>query len=424
MVQPIEIASGVRLVNIKTDKFKTNKILITMALPMGDEASANALMIYLLKRSCKAYPDLTQLNGKLDELYGASVGAGVSKMGDAQILSLSITCIDDKFSFSGESIVEECAELLAGMLFNPNVKSGSFGSDNLAVEKRLLVQSVLEEQDDKRTYAYIKCIEAMCANEPYGKPRAGTIEQIEKTKMAEVYAAWKNLLSTAIFQITLVGNGNSDKIAEMFREKFSKIERTPCEISTIFLKRARFNRLEEVVPVNQGKLVMGYRTGMENADDNTDAFRVMVDIFGGGTYSKLFANVREKMSLAYYCSARLLIEKGIVVVQSGIDTEKEKAVSAEVINQLNDVRNGKFDDEVIEASKRSIKEGLTLNTPEGICGYYASQVLHGEIFTPEESAEKIEKVTREEICEAAKKMSLDKIFMLAAAPVEEGGNEN
>ena len=162
---------------------------------------------------------------------------------------------------------------------------------------------------------------------------------------------------------------------------------------------------------------------MEDENDDYYAERVMVDIFGGGTYSKLFANIREKMSLAYYCSARLIASKGIVIVQSGIDTEKEKSVSAGVINQLNEVRNGKFTDDIIKSSKLSIKESLTFTSPDDYCAWYSSQILYDTIRTPKETADNIEKVTREEICAAASRMSLDKIFMLVAEGAQEGNDE-
>ncbi|MBR5772347.1 MAG: insulinase family protein [Clostridia bacterium] len=424
MFSKTDICDGVDLVCVKTDSFKTNMIDISMALPMDENASANALMINLLKRSCKAYPDYIELNARLDELYGAYVGAGVTKTGDAQVLSLSIACLDDRFSFSGEHILNDCVELLASMLFSPNIKGSSFGADNLALEKRLLVQRILEEQDDKRYYAFQKCIEVMCAGEPFGLPKAGTPEQVEKTKMAEVYSAWKNALKSAKIRITAVGNIDKRFITKTFKTGFGKIEREPCEIKTVFHKKGtKFARVDEKLPVNQGKLVIGYRAGMEDENDDYYAERVMVDIFGGGTYSKLFANIREKMSLAYYCSARLIASKGIVIVQSGIDTEKEKSVSAGVINQLNEVRNGKFTDDIIKSSKLSIKESLTFTSPDDYCAWYSSQILYDTIRTPKETADNIEKVTREEICAAASRMSLDKIFMLVAEGAQEGNDE-
>ncbi len=422
MPQVRNLAEQVRFVAVETDSFKTGRISVSIALPMDEKMAANSLLIYLLKRSCKEYPDFSLLNGKLDELYGASLSAGVNKIGEAQVLSLSLTCLDDRFALTDESIALKCAQLLAGMIFNPNCKNGSFGADNLNAEKRLLIQKIEEELNDKRTYAFNKCVEYMCANEAFGKDKYGTVEEIQAVKMADVYAAWKNMLSTAVFQITVVGNA-ADKIADIFAEKFSKIERNPVRPETVFIKRARrFNRYEESYPVNQGKLVIGFRAGIENSRDNIHAVTVMNDIFGMGTYSKLFVNVREKLSLAYYCWSRLVASKGIVLVEGGIDTDKEKKVSVEILSQLSDLRNGKTDPEVLESSKRSLKERYTLTTPEGICAWYAAQLMEEEIITPESMAEGVETVTMEQVCDAAKKLSIDTIFMLKAQ--EEAENED
>lgn len=416
------IADGVRLVSEQTDRFKTGRISVSMALPMDDKMAANSLLIYLLKRSCREYPDFSLLNGKLDELYGASLSASVSKSGEAQVLSLSLTFLDDRFALTDESIAEQCAKLLASMIFSPNCNNNSFGEENLAAEKRLLVQKIEEELNDKRTYAFNRCISYMCANEAYGKDKYGTAEEIENVKMQDVYSAWENLLSTAVFQITVVGSSNADDVAEIFAKEFEKLERTPVKPETVFYRRGgHFNRYEEKFPVNQGKLVIGFRAGMTNSRDNLAAITVMNDIFGMGTYSKLFMNVREKLSLAYYCWSRLVASKGLVLVESGIDTDKEKKVSVEVLAQLSDLRNGKTDPEVLDSSKRSLRERHTFTTPEGICAWYASQVLEDEILTTESLVEEIEKVTMEQVCEAAKKLSIDTIYMLSA---EEEGTEN
>ncbi len=423
MPQVRMIAEQVRLLSEQTDRFKTGRISVSMALPMDEKMAANSLLIYLLKRSCKEYPDFSLLNGKLDELYGASLSASVSKTGEAQVLTLSLTCLDDRFALTDESIVEQCAQLLASMIFSPNCKNGSFGTENLEIEKRLLIQRIEEELNDKRTYAFNRCISYMCANEAYGKDKYGTIEEIEKVKMSDVYAAWKNLLSTAVFQITVVGSADADDIAQIFEKHFAEIERNPVRPETVFRQRGgHFNRYEEKFPVSQGKLVIGFRAGMQNNRDNLAAITVMNDIFGMGTYSKLFTNVREKLSLAYYCWSRLIASKGLVLVEGGIDTDKEKKVSAEILGQLADLRNGKTDPEVLESSKRSLKERHTFTTPEGICGWYASQVLEEEIVTPESISEEIGKVTMEQVCEAAKKLSIDTIFMLSAETEE--GEEN
>ena len=418
------LADGVRLCYVRTDRFKTSNIIVSAALPLGEDAGTNALLIYLLKRSCKKYPDFTCLNGRLDELYGAALGAGIIKVGEAQVLRLSMSFIDDRFALNGESVSDECARLLASMLFEPNCKSGSFGSAAVESEKRLLKQRIEDEINDKRAYALNRCIELMCADEAYGISKYGTVEDINAITMKKIYEAWKNLLKTAVFQIDVVSSTPCEKIEKIFADKFKKIEREPAQIQTVFLTKAkRFHRHEENFPVNQGKLVMGLRAGMTNEQDNRPAVIVMNDLFGGGTYSKLFANVREKLSLAYYCRSRLCPSKGLMFVECGIDLDKEKKVSAEILCQLSDVRNGKIKPEDIEASKLSIKSRWTFNTPEEICDWYSTQLLKSELETPEQAADAVAAVTVEEISAAAKKVVLDTIYMLSGTGEQEQQEE-
>ncbi len=422
MPQVRMLADKVRMVAIPADRFKTGCISVSMAMPMDANMAANSLLIYLLKRSCKRYPDFSLLNGKLDELYGAVLSAWVSKNGESQVLNLSIASLADKFALGGESIASESAQLLCELIFAPNCTDGLFSEEALAMEKRLLIQRIEEEMDDKRTYAFERCISCMCKNEAYGKDKYGTVEEIEKVTAADVYAAWQNVLSTAVIQITAVGSADADRISRIFAEGFSTVTRNPVNLSTEFISDCgEPSRTEEKFPVNQGKLVIGFRTSMKHRRDNIFAMTVMNDIFGMGTYSKLFMNVREKLSLAYYCWSRFIAGKGIILVESGIDTEKEKQVTDEILLQLNDLVNGRTDAEILDSSKRALRERYTFVSPEGIMNWYSSQILHEEILTPEDMINGFEKVTMEDVCAAAAGLKQDTVFMLSA---EEVSDEN
>lgn len=422
MPQVRMLADKVRMVAIPADRFKTGCISVSMAMPMDGNMAANSLLIYLLKRSCKRYPDFSLLNGKLDELYGAVLNAWVSKNGESQVLNLSIASLADKFALGSESIASESAQLLCELIFAPNCTDGLFSEEALAMEKRLLIQRIEEEMDDKRTYAFERCISCMCKNEAYGKDKYGTVEEIEKVTAADVYAAWQNVLSTAVIQITAVGSADADRISRIFAEGFSAVTRNPVNLSTEFIcDCGEPSRTEEKFPVNQGKLVIGFRTSMKHRRDNIFAMTVMNDIFGMGTYSKLFMNVREKLSLAYYCWSRFIAGKGIILVESGIDTEKEKQVTDEILLQLDDLINGRTDHEILDSSKRALRERYTFVSPEGIMNWYSSQILHEEILTPEDMINGFEKVTMEDVCAAAAGLKQDTVFMLSA---EEVSDEN
>lgn len=412
------IAEGIRFCSVKTDKFKTCRVNISLAMPLDKNASARAILPFMFSRRCAKYPDYTSLNRVLDELYGAAVSAGVLKRGEAQVISFSMSAIDDRFALDGDKVALECTKLLADMIFDPLTEGESFPEDIIEQEKRLLVEAIENEQNDKRRYAMLRCEQLMFADEAYGVNRFGSVEDVKALTPDVVYAAWRDVLEKATVQITMVSSMDPQPIVDLIREKFSEIERHPVEIKTLFVSGLpKPEYISESMPLKQGKLVMGFRTGMRSEDDMMPAMKVAVDIFGGGTYSKLFSVVREKMSLCYYCSAALFNSKGIVMVQSGIEDTNEEKAKNEIINQLRLTAEGKFTDEDFSSSIKSLTDSILGNsdTPEEITAWYASQILRNELKAPETYAKEIGNVDRAEVVRAAKTIMLDTIFMLKSS---------
>lgn len=412
------IAEGIRFCSVKTDKFKTCRVNISLAMPLDKNASARAILPFMFSRRCAKYPDYTSLNRVLDELYGAAVSAGVLKRGEAQVISFSMSAIDDRFALDGDKVALECTKLLADMIFDPLTEGESFPEDIIEQEKRLLAEAIENEQNDKRRYAMLRCEQLMFADEAYGINRFGSVEDVKALTPDVVYAAWRDVLQKATVQITMVSSMDTQPIVDLIREKFSEIERHPVEIKTLFVSGLpKPEYISESMPLKQGKLVMGFRTGMRSEDDMMPAMKVAVDIFGGGTYSKLFSVVREKMSLCYYCSAALFNSKGIVMVQSGIEDTNEEKAKNEIINQLRLTAEGEFTDEDFSSSIKSLTDSILGNsdTPEEITAWYASQILRNELKAPETYAKEIGSVDRSEVVRAAKTIMLDTIFMLKSS---------
>ena len=412
------IAEGIRFCSVKTDKFKTCRVNISLAMPLDKNASARAILPFMFSRRCAKYPDYTSLNRVLDELYGAAVSAGVLKRGEAQVISFSMSAIDDRFALDGDKVALECTKLLADMIFDPLTEGESFPEDIIEQEKRLLAEAIENEQNDKRRYAMLRCEQLMFADEAYGINRFGSVEDVKALTPDAVYAAWRDVLEKATVQITMVSSMDPQPIVDLIKEKFSKIERHPVEIKTQFVSGLpKPEYISESMPLKQGKLVMGFRTGMRSEDDMMPAMKVAVDIFGGGTYSKLFSVVREKMSLCYYCSAALFNSKGIVMVQSGIEDANEEKAKNEIINQLRLTAEGEFTDEDFSSSIKSLTDSILGNsdTPEEITAWYASQILRNELKAPETYAKEIANVDRAEVVRAAKTIMLDTIFMLKSS---------
>ncbi len=415
------ISDGIKICTVKADGFKTACASLNFSVPLSEKASYFAMLPNILTRSSALYPDLTAVERRLALLYGADISVDVSKYGDTQVLKVTVSCIDDRFSLDGESITNACLEMLFQLVFNPKIENGGFSRDETESEKRLLCERIAAEKSDKRLYAKNRCEEIMFGDEVYGINRLGSVEVIEKITPEELYEMYKVLLSQAEITLCLCG-GDFSKGEEMLANAISAVERKPVKTATEFKKTVgEVKYLKEKEDLKQGKLVMGFRMGMENDCDLYGARRVMVDLFGGSPHSKLFTVVREKMSLCYYCSARMIRSKGIMFVQSGIESYNEEKAKNAILGQLQDIRDGKFTEEDIEASVKSLEDSFksVSDSPEALDAWFMSQITTGKLLYPEDFIEQFKNVNKESIKKAAEDVVLDTVFMLEGN--EKGG---
>ncbi len=408
-------SEGVELSNITAQGFKSACVTINFVLPLGDKASFYALVPGVLTRSSAKYPDVTAIERKLALLYGAELVADISKVGENQVLKLGVSCIDDRFAFDGESITAECSELLFELVFNPLTENGVFTAKDVESEKRLLCERLDAETGDKRAYAKNRCEEIMFGDEAYGIHRLGSREVIESITPEALFDAYKEILANAKICVCVSGKTDYEAVKNMLGRYIGSVERDLLTTETVFVERAEdVTYQKESEPVKQGKLVMGFRLGMSDADDNYAARRIMVDLFGGSPHSKLFTIVREKMSLCYYCSARMIRQKGIMFVQSGIESYNEEKATKAILQQLEDIKSGNFTDEDVESSVKALEDTFksVSDSPEALDSWFMSQCVSGDYKYPEDFIEEFKNVTREDIIKAASDVTLDTIFML------------
>ena len=407
---------GFRVCSYHTDRFKTGILSVNLVVPLAGNVAEKSLLPSLLCASCAEYPDLLSLNRKLAELYGAELTPSASKHGENLVLRITMTMIGDRFALDGESISVECARLLCKALFEPNVENGAFRPDEVAREKRIRLDRIEALKSSKRAYAQKQMLELMCADEAYSLSVLGEEEDISALTPEQLYASWQDLLKTAFVQLQVVGDLEVEPITALFREYFDRVEdRHVVRGETVVIPFAEsVKRGEEEQDIAQSKLVMGFRCGMHEPFENYAAMRTFTDLFGGGTYSRLFVNVREKQSLCYYCAARLTAAKGILTVQSGVETENAERAEKEIRKQLDEMKAGGVTAEDLEKSKRSMEDFFlsVFDTPEELDGWLFSQVTDDEFQTPEDLVADMKEVTVEQVIEMANNISLDTVFLL------------
>lgn len=412
-----EIYSDVNVNVLKNERFKTGRISVTMFLPLDKiTVSTYALLPSVLTNSCRRYPDFSTLNKQLEVLYGASLFSDVNKIGDLQALTVGVSFLDDKFALEGENLSSQLTQLLCDILFDPLLENGTFKAENVNQEKRQLIEQIDAEFNDKRILAKIRCEQLMCKDEKFGIHRLGDKESASAITPDDIFEAWKNVLKTARIEIMLLGDLNENSAIDVFESAFAKIKRSNtvrCE-TQIIKEATTVKEQYDDMDIAQSKLVMGFRTYAALTDPEVMATRVAVALFGATPQSKLFLNVREKLSLCYYCSAKYDRNKGIMMVQSGVEKKNLEKAKTEILNQLDEIKKGNFTEAELDDTKRSLANSYRTigDFLSGLENFYLSQAFDGQFLPPEEFVENMYKTSREDVINAAQKITLDTVYAL------------
>ncbi|MDY3905390.1 MAG: pitrilysin family protein [Lawsonibacter sp.] len=415
-----ELFPGVWLRAVHTDKFKSAYLSVTLMSPLDPEtAGANALIPSVLRRGTAVHPDMESLSAALDGLYGGAIEPAVRKKGETQCVGFAASFLDDAYALEGEQILEPAAALLGEVLLKPYTQNGGFSPDYTAGEKANLLDRIRGQINDKRTYATHRLTQLMCGEEAFGVDKLGDEAHVEAITPASLWQRYQQLLREAAVEVYYCGSAQPDRVEAAMRSALAGLPVNgdrldpDCEVRISAGPEPRV--VEEAMDVTQGKLAMGFRTGgLTCWEEDYPALVLCNAIFGGTTLSKLFLNVREKLSLCYYASSVLEKMKGLVLVSSGIEFDKYQQARDEILAQLDNIRSGKIEDWELEGARRTVISGhlATLDDQARQEEFWLGQAAAGLDETAEELAARFEAVTREQVMEAARKLELDTIYFL------------
>lgn len=419
IMKRIELFNGVHLSIIPSEKFKTNFMSVNFVVPLErTTAHTTALVPKVLSRGSRKYPDMALISEKLEYLYDSSVYPIYSKRAESVIFGFGADFIKDRYVPDGKGLLEDVADILFDILFDPLTVEGAFRSDYTESEKADLINTINAKINNKASYAKEKCTEIMFKSRPYGLSELGNVSDVKRATPHDVYMRYQEIVRTAPIEIFFSGECDEEALAETVRKyvPHSDLRKTEFPKDGILSGTPEeINEFDEEMPVAQGKLVMGFRIGGINVNsDDAAAFTVFNEIFGGSPQSKLFMNVREAMSLCYYCRSIPDMYISAMFVTSGIEScNKQKAYDA-ILLQLESVKNGEFTDEDLADAKRSIRNAYKEldDSAFAICRWYLSRIIAGNDYTPYDIIEAIEKVSAEDVVNAAQKVALDTVYFI------------
>ncbi len=413
-----KIADGVYFSSITDKRYKKNLISVAFSTQLSEETATENVIVPLLLTKCNSkLPSYKAFNNKMSRLYASGIGGTTGRQYDLQTISFGAYYLDDVYALAGEKMTEIMTDILIDCLTSPVTENGVFTAKFIELEKKTAIDNIETAINDKRSYAIERAMKTICKGEPASVCSYGTVEKAKLITPESAYKAYRRMLETMPCEIICTGCSDFDGVAEKFAAAFEKAGRHDIENTTIALSpvKTQTEEVTERLTVNQSKLVLGFKS---HSDDDA-ALVLLQKIFGGTTSSKLFQNVREKMSLCYYCSAARNDLKGIMLVNSGVENENIEKTKEAVIDQLEEIKNGSFTDEDINFAEMAIKNDLksVADSAGNVSNWYFDCIRKNDIVTPEEKLERYLGVSKERIIAAAKSMVLDSVYVLT-------GNEN
>ena len=422
MIYLTAINKGISLDYIPMTKLKTSTVGIFIHRRLKkEEASLNAILPKILKRGCQLAKTRVEIEEYLDNLYGADLRGGSFKKGEDHVIYFSVEAITDKYTLDKEPLFKKMTELLMSIVFNPVTEEDGFKKAYVEQEKKNLIERIESLKNDKRSYASMRCVQEMCKGTDFATPSYGSVEDVKNIDSVSLYKYYKDLLQSSKIEIYVSGECDMEIAEKVIKDNLPDIEFCGGEIELdgILKKDSEVNYIEEKLDVTQGKLSMGFTTGIEPVGDEYFALMVANSIFGGGAHSKLFNNVREKLSLCYYASSSIDRYKSIMIVNAGIEFENYQKAYDEILNQLECVKKGEISELEYVSSINAIINSLTscFDDQFAMQSFKLSEGILKTGNSLEKCIEKIKAVKLEDAVAAAQNIRLDTVYFLKGASV-------
>ena len=420
MPEKIQLLPGVTLTCVPTGKFKTSCLSLNLIAQLSaDTAAWNALLPRVLRRGTTRYENMDQLSAALDELYGAAITPVVRKIGECQCFGFYSEFADDDFLPAGERVLEKVADLLGELLLSPATRGGLLNRDYVESEKKNLIDDIRAQLNDKTTYCVNRLTSLMCQSERYGIDKYGTEKAVESISPIKLTKYYHELLETVRIEIVYCGAARPERVRGAMERALAPLPRGavstfPVADVRIFPQEKTVREFHEELDVNQGKLTMGFRMGPCMYTPNYAGMLVFNAVFGGDVTSKLFLNVRERLSLCYYASSAVNRTKGILLVYSGVEPAKFQQAYDEILAQLEAIRAGEISQWELTSAKRGTVNAilLSLDSLGGLEARYFESAVTDMLLTPEELCGLVDAVTAEDVSAIAKSVVLDAVHYL------------
>jgi predicted Zn-dependent peptidase len=421
-IKRIENEGCISVYRYGADKFKSESISVYFSVPnVKEESVKRSLLLAVLKRGTEKYPSQRLINERLDELYATLVNIKNQKFDNEQLIGITADIICPPYTEDGSDLLPETLDMIDQMLFHPLVdkENGCFVEEYVKSEKENYKSIILSQINEPRTYAAIRCREEMFRSLGIVDTLDTMCEKIEEISNGELYNCYKKIINTASIKAFYVGQRDADEVYRHIKNTFGS-----REIDILKIPRGEIKLLEdceepnvvnESSDVSQGRLIMGFNCRTTWRDEGYYAMLLCNEILGASPISKLMMNVREALSLCYECSSIYNSARGALFVTTGIDPENYDLARGAILDQIEQIREGKISDAEFSAAKKSIFNvySALADSQSAIERFYLGRLINGIDVDIEEFLHRINDLTLSDVINAANTLNLHTVYFLS-----------
>ncbi|MBE7056944.1 MAG: insulinase family protein [Ruminococcaceae bacterium] len=425
----MKLNERLEVIYIPTDKFKTGGINIAFCDNLCRErAYKNALIPMILCRGTKKHPTSKSISEEFQKLYSADFATSTEKKGEIQVVQFAADFIEDKYAANYNNLSEQVVDMLLDIITNPatNKEGTGFKEEYFTQEVKNNNDFIKGMKNDKRAYAMFRCTQVMCEDENYALYEMGSVEDSQCLSPENLYQYYREyfLKKTAVKIFVCCKEEPVwlyEKLKKIFMGTDTAEENTTVKLDLGYCEKivAEPKIVKDTFDVTQGKLNIGFRVNVKPDSDEFYALAVCNGILGAGPGSKLFRNVREKNSLAYYAASRLVRTKGLLIAYSGIEPENYEKTKELIFDQLKEIQQGNVTRNEYEDTIKMFVNSYNAykDTVFSIMDFHLGEILMGTDLDIDGFVNKIKSVTIEDVIKVSHKIIPDTVYFLG--PEEE-----
>lgn len=415
MTTRLELLPDVYLTAVQTSRFKTACFSLSFLRPLRqEEAGMNALLPSVLLRGSESAPSIRVIADRLDALCGASVGSLVRKKGEIQLTGLFADGLEDRYA--GEPVFSRLLELTAELLLRPRTQGGVFVPQIVMQERQKLLDTIESTLDDKAEYCQTQLLRQMCRGEAYAVGRLGEAGPLAAVDEAALWAHYQKVLASSRAELFYLGSKPAQEVAALLRPLLKDLPRGACvPVSTAPGPQPKaLRRTRERLPLVQGRIALGFRTGITLHDSRYPAMLLCNAVLGGGEQNRLYTVIRGEQSLCYEAGSWYDGHKGILCAEAGCDFADLPAVEAAILQQVGVLAAGDFSQQELDTARAGLLSDLRAmhDSPGRLDEFLTGRAAENLPQDPDALAAALRRVTKEDVRQAAAAVTPDTVCTL------------